>query len=65
MERGEPGPAQLLRQRAQAGHKLAAEEGAERSLREKVALLFWRAPLGCILAEGTGGEDAMEVRMIV
>ncbi len=65
LERGDPGPAQLLRQCAQAGHKLAAEEGADGSLREKVALLFWTAPLGCILAEGTGGEDAMEVRMIV
>ena len=57
LERGDPGPAQLLRQCAQAGHKLAAEEGADRSLREQVALLFWTAPLGCILAEGTGGED--------
>jgi hypothetical protein len=58
-------PGQLLRQCAQPGHKLAAEEGADCSLREKVALLFWTALLGCILAEGPGGEDAMEVRMIV
>ena len=65
LERGDSGPAQLLRQSAQAGHKLAAEEGADCRLREKVALLFWTAPLGGILAEGTGGEDAMEVRMIV
>src|SRR5258705_8299251 len=64
LERGDPGPAQLLRQCAQAGHKLAAEEGADGSLREKAAVMFWSAPLGCIVAEGTGGGGEMEAGKI-